>query len=165
MQNHVCARCGEYSLLFPAENVAFIEPVAVETRFFAWRHRDRGAKGAPVLDLRRLLGVRTPAPPEEGVTLRWRATDGARELLLLVDAVEEIVNCHAGDLIEATFLPRRLRPLCSQVMRDPRGGLRLRVKPDALLPLDRPSDLRSFARALLARRVAGADGPRGERAP
>jgi hypothetical protein len=161
MREHVCVRCGDYLLLFPAENIASIEPVPNETRFCAWIHRGRARIGAPVLDLRRLLGALAPAPPEGGVTLRWRSTDGARQLMLLVDAVEEIVNCHAGDLIEAAILPRRLRPLCDQVMHDPSGRLRLRVKPDVHLPLERPSERRRYALALLARRGDGADEPRG----
>jgi hypothetical protein len=150
MREHVCVRCGESLLLFPSENIVFIDPVPSQTRFCAWVHRDRASGAMPVLDLRRLLGVRAPTPPEEGVILKWRSTDGARELTLLVDAVEEIVNCYAGDFIEVPILPRRLRPLCDQVMHDPRGGLRLRVKPDVRLPLGRPSDRRHYALALLA---------------
>jgi hypothetical protein len=150
MREHVCARCGDYLLLFPAENIVSIEPVPSQTRFCEWRQRPRpGRRAEPVLDLRRLLGVPTPAPPENGVTLSWRATDGARQLRLLVDAVEEIVNCYAGDLIVVPILPRRLKPLCDQVMRDPSGRLRLRVKPDVQLPLARLSDRRRYARALL----------------
>jgi hypothetical protein len=150
MLEHVCARCGQFLLLFPAENIVFIEPVPAATRFSDWRWRRRGAGQAePVLDLRRLLGVPEPAPAEEGVTLRWRSTNGARSLQLLVDAVEEIVNCYAGDLIDVALLPRRLRPLCDQVMRDPSGRLRLRVKPDVQLPLSFAADRRRYARALL----------------
>jgi len=150
MREHVCVRCGEYLLLFPAENIVFIEPVPSQTHFCAWRHRSRASVATPWLDLRQLLGVLAPTPPDEGVTLRWRSTDGSRELMLLVDAVEEIVNCHAGDLIEAPVLPRRLRPLCDQVMHDPRGRLRLRVKTDVRLPLERASDRRRYALSLLA---------------
>jgi hypothetical protein len=150
MREHVCARCGEYLLLFPAENIVFIEPVAGGTRFADWTRRARPAKGLePVLDLRRLLGVAAPAPPQNGVILRWRATSGPRQQSLLVDAVEAIVNCYAGDLIEVPILPRRLRPLCDEVMHDPSGRLRLRVKPDVRLPLDSPAARRSFVLALL----------------
>jgi chemotaxis signal transduction protein len=149
MNEHVCARCGDFFLLFPAENIVFIEPVPGQTRFGDWLHRSRGAVTEPVLDLRRLLDVPAPAPPENGVTLRWRATAGARQLRLLVDAVEEIVRCYAGDLIDVPLLPRRLRPLCDQVMRDPSGRLRLRVKADVELPFERTSDRRRYARALL----------------
>jgi hypothetical protein len=161
MREHVSARCGEYSLLFPAENIGFIEPVPNGACFCEWIHRSRASVAPPVLDLRRLLGVRTPTPPEEGVTLRWRSTDGARQLMLLVDAVEEIVNCHVGDLIEAPILPRRLRPLCDQVMHDSRGRLRLRVKPDLSLPLERPSDRRRYALSLLAWCDDGVRAPPG----
>ena len=150
MREHVGASCGEWLLLFPAENIAFIEPVRSQTRFFAWRHRDHAAPSEPVLDLRQLLGVAKPAPPESGVTLRWRSTDGARAVNLLVDAVEEIVNCYDGDLIDVRILPRRLRPLCDQVMNHPSGRLRLRVKPDVRLPLQQPGERRRYARALLA---------------
>jgi hypothetical protein len=149
MREHVCARCGDFLLLFPSENIVLIEPVPSQTRFGEWRHRGR-TRAEPVLDLRRLLGVPTPAPPESCVTLRWRSTDGARQLALLIDAVEEIVHCYAGDLIEVPILPRQLRPLCGQVMRDRSGRMRLRVKPDVRLPLERPSDLRRYARSLLA---------------
>jgi hypothetical protein len=149
MHEHVCARCGDFLLLFPAENIVFIEPVPSQTHFSDWRHRRRAGLAEPVLDLRRLLGVPAPSPPENGVTLRWRATVGARQLQLLVDAVEEIVHCYAGDLIEVPLLPRRLRPLCDQVMRDPSGRLRLRVKPDVRLPLELPSDRRRYALSLL----------------
>jgi hypothetical protein len=157
MHEHVCARCGDFLLLFPAENIVFIEPVPSQTRFCEWTRRaartqGRGARA--VLDLRRLLGIGTPAPPENGVTLSWRSTDGARQLQLLVDAVEEIVHCYAGDLIEVPILPRRLRPLCDQVMRDRSGRLRLRVKADVQLPFERPSDRRHYARALLATGLA-----------
>jgi hypothetical protein len=161
MGEHVYVRCGDYLLLFPAENVASIEPVPSETRFCEWIRGGRARVAPPVLDLRRLLGVRAPTPPEDGVTLRWRSTDGARQLTILVDAVEEIVNCHAGDLIEAAILPRRLRALCDQVMHDPGGRLRLRVKPDVHLPLERLSERRRYTRALLARRGDGVDEPRG----
>ena len=153
MREHVCARCGSWLLLFPAENIVSIEPVPSQTRFCAWLQRDRACITTPVLDLRRLLGARVLKPAEEGVTLHWRATDGTRELTLLVDEVEEIVNCYAGDLIDVPILPRRVRPLCDQVMRDPRGPFRLRVKPDVRLPLDRPSDRRRFALSLLTRHV------------
>jgi hypothetical protein len=157
MREHVCVRCGDYVLLFPAENVASIRPVAIGTRFGAWVGRCRARTAPPVLDLRRLLGVGAPAPAEDGVTLRWRSTDGAREVTLLVDAVEEIVNCHAGDLIDAAILPRRVRPLCDQVMHDPGGRLRLRVKPDVHIPLERPSDRRRYALSLLATLAEAAD--------
>jgi hypothetical protein len=149
MREHVCARCGDFLLLFPAENIVFIEPVPSHTRFYQWLRRRRPSVAEPLLDLRLLLGVPGPTPPENGVTLRWRSTGGARQLKLIVDAVEEIVNCYAGDLIEVPILPRRLRPLCDQVMRDPSGRLRLRVKPDVRLPFDRPADRRRYARALL----------------
>jgi hypothetical protein len=150
MREHVCARCGDSVLLFPSENIVAITPVPDETRFCEWLHRPRAADTEAVLDLRRLLGVRDPLPAENGVTLKWRSTDGARALTLLVDAVEEIVNCYEGDLIEVPILPRRVRPLCEQVMHDPRGCLRLRVKPDVLLPLERAGDRRRYARSLLA---------------
>jgi hypothetical protein len=150
MREHVCARCGDFLLLFPAENIVLIEPVPSQTRFCAWTQRRRGGRAhEPVLDLRRLLDVPAPAPPEDGVTLHWRSTGGSRHLNLLVDSVEEIVNCYEGDLIDVPILPRRLRPLCDQVMRDPRGHLRLRVKPDVKLPLERVIDRRRYALALL----------------
>jgi hypothetical protein len=115
-----------------------------------------------VLDLRRLLGVLSPAPAEEGVTLLWRSTDGARQILVLFDAVEEIVNCHATDLIEATIVPRRFRPLCDRVMHDPRGTFRLRVRLDVQLPLERTSERRLFARSLLAQSSVPVLPPPGE---
>ena len=151
MREHVCASCGDFLLLFPVENIGAIEPVPGQTRFGAWIGRARRGAGAaePVLDVRRLVGVRAPAPAHEGVFLRWRATVGARRLSLLVDAVLAIVDCYAGDLIEVPILPRRLRPLCEQVMHDPSGRLRLRVKPDVQLPFERTSDRRSFLRSLL----------------
>jgi len=155
MREHVCARCGDFLLLFPAENIAFIDPVPVQTRFCAWTRRRRGgAPVEPVLDLRLLLDVSAPAPPETGVILRWHATSGTRELSLLVDVVEGIVHCYAGDLIEVPILPRRLRPLCDQVMHDPSGKLRLRVKPDVHLPFERPGDRRRYALALLGKEAA-----------
>lgn len=150
MLEHVCARCGDHLLLFPAENIVFIEPVPASASFGSWLHRRRGERVQAVLDLRRLLDVPAPAPPETGVTLRWRATQGNRQLLLLADDVDEIVNCFADDLIDVPLLPRRLRPLCDQVMKDPSGHLRLRVKPDVRIPFDLPSDRRRYARALLA---------------
>jgi CheW-like domain len=150
MREHVCARCGDFMLLFPAENIEFIEPVPPQMRFCAWTRRRRGRDATPVLDLRRLLAVREPLPAQNGVILKWRATTGGRQLGLLVDAVEEIVNCYAGDLIEVPILPKRLRPLCDQVMHDPSGRLRLRVKPDVSLPFERLSDKRRYARALLS---------------
>jgi len=150
MREHVGASCGEWLMLFPAENIVFIEPVRSQTRFCEWIHRNRATVVEPVLDLRRLLGVPDPRPPENGVTLRWRSTDGARQQTLLVDAVEEIVNCYDSDLIDVPIVPRRLRPLCDQVMNHPSGRLRLRVKPDVRLPLEQPSDRRRLARSLLA---------------
>jgi len=149
MREHVCARCGDYMLLFPAENIEFIEPVPPQMRFTPWIRRRRGGEFTPVLDLRCLLAVRQPLPAQNGVILTWRASSGGRQLGLLVDAVEAIVNCYAGDLIEVPILPRRLRPLCDQVMHDPSGRLRLRVKPDVSLPFERLSDKRRFALALL----------------
>jgi hypothetical protein len=149
MREHVGARCGDFLLLFPSENIVLIEPVPSPTRFSEWRLRDRARSAEPVLDLRRLLRVPAPAPPERGVTLTWRSTDGARQLRLLVDAVDEIVNCYTGDLIDVAILPRRLRPLCEQVMRAANGRLRLRVKPDVSLPLALPGDRRHYVRALL----------------
>ncbi len=164
MREHVCARCGGWLLLFPAENIAYIEPVPTYTRYCEWVQRERSTVVEPVLDLRRLLGVRNPAPPEQGVTLRWRSTDGGRELTLLIDGVEEIVHCYEGDLIDVRIVPRRIRPLCDQVMRDPSGRLRLRVKPDVHLPLERTSDRRRYALSLLAPlangKQAGADSAR-----
>ena len=150
MREHVCARCGDFQLLFPAENIDAIEPVVGQRHFGEWRKRRRGRSVQAVLDLRRLLDVRAPAPADEGVVLRWRATSGTRQISLLVDAVEAIVNCYAGDLVDVAILPRRLRPLCEQVMHDPSGRLRLRVKPDVQLPFDRPGDRRRYVRALLA---------------
>jgi hypothetical protein len=158
MREHVCARCGDWLLLFPAENIVIIEPVPSQTRFCEWMRRSRSTVVEPVLDVRRLLGVPAPAPPEHGVTLRWCSTDGKRQLTLLVDGVEEIVNCYAGDLIEVPIVPRRVRPLCDQVMHDPSGRLRLRVKPDVHLPLDRPGDRRRYALSLLTKLADGARG-------
>jgi len=148
MREHVCVRCGELLLLFPAENISAIEPVFGQTRFRAWTQRPRRAATEPVLDVRRLLGALAPKA-QHVVILRWRSTDGARRLSLLVDSVEAIVNCYAGDLIDVPILPRRLRPLCDQVMHDPSGQLRLRVKPDVELPLARPDDRRRYIRALV----------------
>jgi hypothetical protein len=150
MHEHVGATCGDWLMLFPAENIILIEPVLSQMRFCGWRHRNRASVKEPVLDVRRLLGVPDPGPPENGVTLRWRSTDGTREMTLLVDAVEEIVNCYQGDLIEVPIVPRRLRPLCDQVMNHRSGRLRLRVKPDVHLPLERTQDRRRFALSLLA---------------
>ena len=150
MREHVGASCGDWLILFPAENIVLIEPVRSQTRFCEWMHRPRATVTEPVLDLRRLLGVPGPGPPENGVTLRWRSTDGTRQVTLLVDAVEEIVNCYDGDLIDVRIVPRRMRPLCDQVMSHPSGRLRLRVKPDVRLPLEQASDRRRLARALLA---------------
>jgi hypothetical protein len=150
MREHVCARCGDFLLLFPAENIDAIEPVLGQRHFGAWVKRARGAPAEAVLDLRRLLDVRTPAPADDGVILRWRATSGPRQVCLLVDNVEAIVNCYAGDLVDVAILPRRLRPLCEQVMHDPSGRLRLRVKPDVQLPFERAGDRRRYLRALLA---------------
>ena len=151
MREHVCARCGDFLLLFPAENIDAIEPVLGQRHFGAWVKRARGgARAEPVLDLRRLLDVRTPAPADDGVILRWRATSGPRQVSLLVDNVEAIVNCYAGDLLDVAILPRRLRPLCEQVMHDPSGRLRLRVKPDVQLPFERAGDRRRYVRSLLA---------------
>ena len=151
MREHVCARCGDFLLLFPAENIDAIEPVLGQRHFGAWVKRRRGGERAePILDLRRLLDVRTPAPADEGVILRWRATSGPRQVGLLVDNVEAIVNCYAGDLLDVAILPRRLRPLCEQVMHDPSGRLRLRVKPDVQLPFERAGDRRRYVRSLLA---------------
>ena len=149
MREHVCARCGDYLLLFPAENIDAIQPVPGHTHFGEWTQRARSLSLAPVLDVRRLLDVSAPAPPQNGVILRWRSTGGTRQLDLLVDAVEAIVNCYAGDLVEVPILPRRLRPLCEQVMHDPSGRLRLRVKPDVQLPFERPGDRRRYVRSLL----------------
>jgi len=150
MREHVGASCGAWLILFPVENIVSIEPVQNQTRFCGWRYRNRANVGEPVLDVRRLLGVPEPGPPEDGVSLQWRSTDGARRLTLLVDAVEEIVNCYQGDLIDVPIVPRRLRPLCDQVMNHPSGRLRLRVKPDVHLPLERASDRRRYALSLLA---------------
>ena len=149
MREHVCARCGDFLLLFPAENISSIEPVPSQTRFCEWTHRRRTSGAEPVLDLRRLLDVSAPAPAQNGVLLRWHSTAGARQISLLVDTVEAIVNCYADDLIEVPILPRRLRPLCDQVMHDPSGRLRLRVKPDVQLPFERPGDRRRYARSLI----------------
>lgn len=148
MREHVCVRCGDLRLLFPAENIGSIDPVFGQTRFCDWTERPRRAGAEPVLDVRRLLGVHAPRP-EHGVILRWRSTDGARRLGLLVDSVDAIVHCYAGDLIDVAILPRRLRPLCEQVMHDPSGHLRLRVKPDVALPLERDGDRRRYVRALV----------------
>ena len=165
MSEHVCARCGVWLLLFPAENIAFIEPVPSRTHFGAWLERNRASVTSSVLDVRRLLGVRAPKPAEDGVTLRWCSTDGARQLTLLVDEVEEIVNCYAGDLIEVPILPRGLRPFCDQVMHDPRGQLRLRVKPDVRLPLGLPSERRRYARSLLTMQTAAQRAENGTVSP
>ena len=148
MREHVCVRCGDVLLLFPAENIGAIEPVFGQTQFCEWTQRPRRAGTEPVLDVRRLLGALAPRA-QQVVILRWRSTDGARRQSLLVDSVEAIVNCYAGDLIDVPILPRRLRPLCDQVMHDPSGQLRLRVKPDVELPLGRPDDRRRYVRSLV----------------
>jgi hypothetical protein len=148
MREHVCVRCGDLLLLFPAENIGAIEPVFGQARFCEWTQRPRGSVAEPILDVRRLLGALAPTA-QHVVILRWRSTDGARRLSLLVDSVEAIVNCYAGDLIDVPILPRRLRPLCEQVMHDPSGQLRLRVKPDVELPLERPGDRRRYVRSLV----------------
>jgi hypothetical protein len=154
MEEHVAVRCGEYSLLFPAENVGLIEPVPADTKLVPGRgHRGTGEL---LIDLRRLLGVASPLPVERCVMLRWRSTDGAREATLIVDVVDEIVNCHPGDLISAAILPARLRPLCDQVMRARRGALRLRVKPDVILTMRRREDRRRFIESWLTRATAPA---------
>lgn len=148
MREHVCVRCGDLLLMFPAENIGAIEPVFGPARVCEWTQRPRRSGAEPVLDVRRLLGALGPSA-QHAVILRWRSTDGVRQLGLLVDSVEAIVNCYAGDLIDVPILPRRLRPLCDQVMRDPSGHLRLRVKPDVALPLERPGDRRRYVRSLV----------------
>jgi len=99
MREHVGASCGAWLILFPVENIVSIEPVQNQTRFCGWRYRNRANVGEPVLDVRRLLGVPEPGPPEDGVSLQWRSTDGARRLTLLVDAVEEIATVEGVDLL------------------------------------------------------------------
>jgi hypothetical protein len=155
MQEHLCARCGEYTLLFSVENVGFIEPVPAQARFVPRQRQHRGSE--LYIDIRRLLGISNPAPFERCVMLKWRSKDGARQATLLIDAVEEIVNCQPGDLIEVPFFPARLRPLCDQVMRDPRGTLRLRVKPDVQLAMDLPEDKRLLMEAMFSRETAAAE--------
>jgi hypothetical protein len=159
MREHVCARCGDYLLLFPAENIEQIEPLLGQVRFGERTPRAAGGSSRRVLDLRRLLDVPAPLPASEGVLLRWRAVRGGRAMPLLVDAVEAIVHCYAGDLVEVPILPRRLRPLCEKVMHDPSGRLRLCVKPDVQLPLTLLGDRRRFLRALLEREATAAVAP------
>ncbi len=151
MQEHLCARCGEYTLLFSVENVGFIEPVPAQAWFIPRQRQHRGRE--LYIDVRRLLGIVEPTPFERCVMLCWRSTDNARQATLLIDAVEEIVNCRPGDLIEVPFFPARLRPLCDHVMRDPRGTLRLRVKPDVTLAMSLPEDRRLFMGALFSRQT------------
>jgi hypothetical protein len=123
MLEHVHARCGDYHLLFPTENVGFIETRA---------GRKRMDRSEVVIDVRRLLGT---AMGNGVAALEWRSTDGSRRATLIVDAVEEIVKCNPADLIAAPFLPPRLRPLCDCVMRGPDGRFHLRVKLDVAYPV------------------------------
>jgi hypothetical protein len=127
MLEHVHARCGDFHLLFPTENIGVID-----TRFkLPGSRRTRTDPNQIVIDLRRLLGTPIVPAEDEGVaTLEWRSTDGRRRALLTVDAVEEIVRCSPADLIAAPFLPPRLRPLCDCVMRGPDGRFHLRVRLD-----------------------------------
>jgi hypothetical protein len=158
MAEHVVVRCGGHALLFPAENIGLIEPAPAS---LAPRAPHDPRADEIVIDLRRLLDVADLAPVERCVTLRWRSTDGAREATILVDAVEEIVDCRPLDLISTALLPARLRPLCDHVMRDGRGGLRLRVKADVALTLRGREDRRRLLASLLARRAS----PSGEVSP
>jgi hypothetical protein len=151
MLEHLHARCGDYHLLFPSENIGVIE--AVPSHFVERGKRDRS--GEVVIDLRRLLGAAT-IPVDELSTFEWRSTDGSRRAVLVVDAVEEIVRCHVTDLIPAPFLPPRLRPYCDSVMRGSGGRFHLRVRLDVVYPSQArrpakpgtPDDCATFSRDL-----------------
>lgn len=149
MLEHVAARCGEFRLLIPAENVAHIEPVAPGATFAPWTERDRLSRSSPLLDLRRLLEARGGVDKASRVRLRWQANDRRFGIDVLVDAADAIVDCRQADLVDARLLPARLRPLCSQVVPDEGGLVRLRVKPDVVLAMPGRRERRRFVDALV----------------
>ena len=154
MAEHVHARCGEYHMLFPTQNVGLIETAPCRFLCSACVRGKMDRNAEVIVDLRRLLSV--PAFPTDHApaTFEWRSTDGRRRAVLVVDAVEEIVECSAADLIPAPALPLPLRPLCDSVMRGPRGRFHLRVRLDVEFPA-RNSDLRRFVRSLMVRDLSG----------
>lgn len=115
----------------------------------------------PVLDLRRLLGVR-PSPGHHAtkhdthaagdrsrIQLDWVSTDSERRAALIVDAVDEIVSSRLLHLDRVPFLPARLTPLCDGVLRDADCTCRLSIRLDVVWPLDRFADRRLWRAAMV----------------
>lgn len=146
MSEHVSIRCGAFRMLFPTENIGFIEVSPVP--FHRPARRRAVDQAHLMLDLRILSGA-TEEASDHGVMLQWRSTDGKRAIELIVDAVEEIIDCGEDELRPAPILPKRLRPVIDRVMRAQSGAFLLRVIPDVNLPLTSVSERRLYARALM----------------
>jgi hypothetical protein len=146
MSEHVSIRCGPFRILFPTENIGFIEASPVP---FHRPARRRDVDQAHLMVDLRVLSGEAEAASTHGVMLQWRSTDGARAMQLIVDAVEEIIDCQEEELRPAPILPKRLCPLIDRVVRAPSGAFLLRVVPDVDLTLRSVAERRLYARSLM----------------
>lgn len=150
MIDHVSTRCDKFRLLFPTRNIEAIIPLPSPTSIAPLRASHKNGPEVIAVDLRRLLNARIPEGPTSCIRLNWVSSDFERRAVLIVDAVDEIVNSPHGQLLRPPLLPPRVLQFCDGLLHDPDGTYRLSVRPDVFWPLKPLSEGRLWRRALVA---------------
>ena len=150
MIDHVSARCDKFRLLFPTRNIEAIIPLPSPARIAPLSAPHKNGPEVIAVDLRRLLNARIPEGQSSCIRLNWVSSDFERRAILIVDAVDEIVNSPHGQLLKLPLLPPRVLQFCDGLLHDPDGTYRISVRPDVSWPLKPLSEGRLWRRALVA---------------
>lgn len=150
MIDHVSARCAEFRLLFPTRNIEAIISVPSPTRIAPFSGAHKNGPAVIAVDLRLLLNARISEGQSSCIRLNWVSSDFERRAILIVDAVDEIVNSPHGQLLKLPLLPPRVRQFCDGLLHDADGTYRISVRPDVSWPLKPLSEGRLWRRALVA---------------
>ncbi|MBK5255744.1 MAG: hypothetical protein JJE39_06910 [Vicinamibacteria bacterium] len=150
MSEHLRARSARYEILIPSENISSIGVWNEALRPLKGSLRlDRGG-GPLVLDTRVMLGLSDPKREPPCVSIEWQSSDGERRATLIVDAVEQIVDCDEQTLLSLPRAPRDARRFFDRACYDSELGMfRLRLRPDLEVPLSSYAERRRFRSAVV----------------
>ena len=159
MIDHVSTRCDRFRLLFPTRNIEAIVPLNTRTRIPPLpRSRPRKRSDEIIaVDLRLLLNAQIRMGQTSCIRLDWVSSDSERRVMLIVDAVDEIVNSPHGKLEKLPMLPSRVLRLSDGLLHDPDGTYRVSVQLDVVWPLRPLSEGKLWRKALVSLHEAETD--------
>lgn len=149
MIDHVSARCDQFRLLFPTRNIEAIVPLSFPARITPLASARKHPSEVIAVDLRLLLNARISEGQSSWIRLNWVSTDFERRAILIVDAVDEIVNSPHGQLLRLPLLPSRVLQFSDGLLHDPDGTYRISVRPDVSWPLKPLSEGKLWRRAMV----------------